>query len=53
MDKVKFVTRTNIDGSETEHAIIDKGNGRFISMTKENYEKEFGIIPTPIDTEDE
>lgn len=53
MDKVTFVTRANIDGTEVEHAIIDKGDGRFISMTKENYEKEFGIVPTPIDTEDE
>jgi hypothetical protein len=52
MDKVKFVTRTNIDGSETEHAIIDKGNGRFISMTKENYDKEFASQSAPIDTED-
>ena len=41
MDNVTFVTRTNIDGTEVEHAIIDKGDGRFISMTKENYDKEF------------
>jgi hypothetical protein len=40
MDNVTFVTRTNIDGTEVEHAIIDKGDGRFISMTKENYDKE-------------
>ena len=53
MDKVTFVTKTNIDGTEVEHAIIDKADGRFISMTKENYEKEFGTTPTSIDTEDE
>jgi hypothetical protein len=53
MAKVKFVTRTNIDGTEVEHAIIDKGNGRFISMTKENYDKEFAGQSAPIDTEDE
>ena len=38
MDNVTFVTRTNIDGTEIEHAIIDKGNGKFVSMTKENYD---------------
>ena len=44
MDKVTFVTKTNIDGTEVEHAIIDKGDGRFISMTKENYEKEYPTV---------
>ena len=38
MDNITFVTRTNIDGTEVEHAIIDKGNGQFVSMTKENYD---------------
>jgi hypothetical protein len=52
MAKVKFVKRTNMDGSEVEHAIIDKGNGEFISMPKETYEAQFGITPTPIVTED-
>jgi hypothetical protein len=53
MSKVTFVTRTNVDGSEVEHAIIDRGNGEFTSMPKETYQAEFGIVPTPIDTEDE
>lgn len=38
MDKVTFVTITEIDGSEVEHAIIDKGNGEFTSMTKAHYD---------------
>ena len=35
MDKVTFVT---VDG--VEHAIIDRGNGEFTSMTKEHYDKQ-------------
>jgi hypothetical protein len=34
MDKVTFIT---VD--ETEHAIIDRGNGEFTSMTKAHYEE--------------
>ena len=34
MDKVTFIT---ID--ETEHAIIDKGNGEFTSMLKSTYDE--------------
>ena len=39
MDNVTFVTRTNIDGSEVEHAIIDRGNGEFTSMLKSTYDE--------------
>lgn len=53
MAKVTFIKRINIDGSEVEHAIIDKGNGEFVSMTKETYEAQFGKAPAPIVTEDE
>ena len=38
MDNVSFVTVTNMDGSTTEHAIIDKGNGEFTSMLKSTYD---------------
>lgn len=38
MDKVEFITSVGIDGVETEHAIIDHGNGQFTSMTKAHYE---------------
>jgi hypothetical protein len=34
MDKVSFIT---VD--EVEHAIIDRGNGEFTSMTKAHYEE--------------
>ena len=35
MDKVTFVT----DEAGVEHAIIDRGNGEFTSMTKAHYEE--------------
>jgi hypothetical protein len=38
MDNVNFVEFENPDGSKTEHAIIDYGNGEFTSMTKAHYE---------------
>ncbi len=38
MENVTFIEITNADGSITEHAIIDRGNGEFTSMTKAHYE---------------
>jgi hypothetical protein len=38
MDNVTFVELPNLDGSVTEHAIIDRGNGEFTSMTKATYD---------------
>ena len=38
MDNVTFIEVTNEDGSITEHAIIDRGNGEFTSMPKSIYE---------------
>jgi hypothetical protein len=38
MDKVEFIKITGLDGIEEEHAIIDRGNGEFTSMTKAHYE---------------
>jgi hypothetical protein len=38
MDNVSFITVTSIDGTEVEHAIIDRGNGEFTSMTKATYD---------------
>ena len=38
MDNVSFIEVTNYDGSTTEHAIIDRGNGEFTSMTKATYD---------------
>ena len=39
MDKIKFIESENPDGTITEHAIIDRGNGEFTSMTKAHYEE--------------
>jgi len=35
MEKVSYV----IDSFGTEHAVIDRGNGEFTSMTKAHYEE--------------
>jgi hypothetical protein len=41
MDKVTFVTEPNlITGEELKHAIIDRGNGEFTSMTKATYDEQ-------------
>ena len=37
MDKVSFIEVAGIDGV-VEHAIIDRGNGEFTSMTKAHYD---------------
>ena len=39
MENVSFITTTDMDGNETEHAIIDKGNGEFTSMLKSTYDE--------------
>jgi hypothetical protein len=39
MDNVTFIKVDGIDGVEIEHAIIDRGNGEFTSMTKAHYEE--------------
>jgi len=38
MDNVTFIEIENIDGSTSEHAIIDRGNGEFTSMLKSTYD---------------
>ena len=38
MENVKFIKVAGIDGIETEHAIIDRGNGEFTSMLKSTYD---------------
>ena len=40
MDNVTFVEVTNEDGSITEHAIIDRGNGEFTTMPKSTYDEQ-------------
>jgi hypothetical protein len=39
MDKVSFIKIVNSAGDDVEHAIIDRGNGEFTSMTKAYYEE--------------
>jgi len=39
MDKVTFIKRESINGIESEYAIIDKGEGAYVSMLKSDYDK--------------
>lgn len=38
MENTSSITMNNPDGTTTEHIIIDRGNGEFISMPKSVYE---------------
>jgi hypothetical protein len=38
MDKVTFIESQNPDGTISEHALIDRGNGEFTSMLKSTYD---------------
>jgi hypothetical protein len=38
MENVTFVNYTKEDGSVSTHAIIDRGNNEFTSMTKAQYD---------------
>ena len=48
MDKVTFIELENPDGSITEHAIIDRGNGEYTSMLKSTYEAQQAALSTPM-----
>lgn len=39
MENVTFIEVKNLDGSISEYAIIDKGNGDFTSMLKSTYDE--------------
>jgi hypothetical protein len=39
MHNVSFIKVTDSLGVETEHAIIDRGNGEFTSMLKSTYDE--------------
>jgi hypothetical protein len=47
MDNVTFTTVENLDGTTTEHAIIDRGNGEYTSMLKSTYEAQQAEQSTP------
>ena len=53
MNKVIFIETENMDGTITEHAIIDRGNGEFISMLKSTYEAEFLVKSKKTNTQSE
>ena len=42
MDNVIFITV-----NETEHAIIDRGNGEYTSMLKSTYDEQQAALSTP------
>jgi hypothetical protein len=39
MENITIIKTENIDGTETEHVIIDRGNGEYTSMTKAHYDE--------------
>jgi hypothetical protein len=48
MENVTFIEVTDpITNEVTEHAIIDKGNGNFTSMSKAEYERQQAEQSTP------
>lgn len=56
MDKVEFIKKTDVNDIETEYAIIDRGNGEFTSMRKEDYDAQqansgssLAPVATPVD----
>ena len=52
MDKVTFI-EIDINGEIVEHAIIDRGNGEYTSMTKAFYDEQQAALSTPIVSSDE
>ena len=50
MDNVTFIEVETIDGTET-HAIIDKGNGEYISMPKSVYDTLPSNSADPVEAE--
>jgi hypothetical protein len=53
MENVSFLTVENQDGTTTEHAIIDRGNGEYTSMPKTEYDRQKAEQSTPMVTADE
>ena len=52
MDNVTFILVENPNGSTTEHAIIDRGNGEYTSMLKSTYDEQQAALSTPIVSSD-
>jgi hypothetical protein len=54
MEKITFIEITDSLTNEViEHAIIDRGNGEFTSMSKSEYDRQQAEQSTPIVTGDE
>lgn len=47
MDNVTFIKVPGFNNVVVEHAIIDRGNGEFTSMTKEHYDSIQAELDTP------
>jgi len=53
MDNVTFIEMTDaLTGTVTEHAIIDRGNGEYTSMSKATYDEQQAALSTPIVSSD-
>ena len=44
---IEIIAVENLDGTTTEHVIIDNGNGSFTSMPKEIYDRQQAEQSTP------
>ena len=40
MENIEIITVENLDGTTTEHVIIDRGKGEFTSMPKAIYDEQ-------------
>ena len=52
MDNVTFIEVETLEGV-VEHAIIDRGNGEYTSMSKATYDEQQAALSTPMVTVDE
>ena len=48
MENVTFIETENLDGTTSEHAIIEHADGSFTSMTKETYEEQQANQNNPV-----
>jgi hypothetical protein len=48
MENTQIITTNNIDGTVTEHVIIDRGNNEFTSMPKAVYDEQQATKNNPI-----
>lgn len=46
MENIEIIETDNLDGTTTEHVIIDRGNGEFTSMPKSTYDEQQAALET-------